>query len=40
MLIRSNQSFQSGGNGKTIVPEESRPLKVPEIRNEDWKQMS
>lgn len=34
MLIRSNRSFQGGGNGETIVPEESRPLKVPE--EEKW----
>ncbi len=39
MLIRSNRPFQGGGNGETIVPEESRPLKVPERRNGGWKQM-
>lgn len=36
MLIRSNQPFQGGGNGQT---EESGPLKVPERRSGDWKQM-
>lgn len=37
MLIRSNRSFQDGGNGETIMPEESRPLKVPERINGGWK---
>lgn len=39
MLIRSNRPFQDGGNGETIVPEESRPLKVAERGNGGWKQM-
>lgn len=39
MLIRSNRPFQGGGNGETIVPEKSRPLKVAERRNGGRKQM-
>lgn len=39
MLIRSNWPFQDGGNGETIMPEESRPLKVPGRRNGGQKQM-
>lgn len=39
MLIRSNRPFQDGGNRETIVPEESRPLEVPEKQNGGWKQM-
>lgn len=36
MLIRSNRSFQGGGNGQT---EESRPLIDLDRRNGGWKQM-
>lgn len=38
MLIRSNRLFQDGGNGETIVLEESRPLKASGRGNEGWKQ--